>query len=319
MGVTATDIFGMALDAQPAAAGTYGERPAGWRLPDATRLGRVQLQVADLERSLAFYQGVLGLRVAAHSAGTAALSAGGDERILVELVERKGIRPARGGRLGLYHFAILLPDRGSLGRFVRHLSGLGIPAGSADHLVSEAIYLHDPDGLGIEIYADRPRNEWRRRGRELMIATDPLEMRGLLAAAGVEPWIGIPAGTVIGHVHLHVGDLQQGAAFFSEALGFDRITWSYPGALFLGAGGYHHHVGTNTWAGPNARPSSPDEARLLEWTIQLPDRQSLLGVGANLVASGRPADHGSAGEIVTRDPWGMAVRLQAPAHDDRSN
>ena len=176
MGVTTTDIFGTARDARPAAAGPYGERPADWRLPDATRLGRVQLQVADLERSLAFYQGVLGLRVAAHSAATAALSARGDERILVELVERKGIRPARGGRLGLYHFAILLPDRGCLGRFVRHLSGLGIPAGSADHLVSEAIYLHDPNGLGIEIYADRPRNEWRRRGRELMIA-DGTSMR----------------------------------------------------------------------------------------------------------------------------------------------
>lgn len=199
------------------------------------------------------------------------------------------------------------------------MSSLGIPAGSADHLVSEAIYLHDPDGLGIKIYADRPRDEWRRRGRELMIPTDPLEMRGLLAVAGVEPWIGIPAGTVIDHVHLHVDDLQQGAAFFSEALGFDRITWSDPGALFLSAGGYHHHVGTNTWAGPNARPSSPDEARLLEWTIELPDGDSFLSAGANLVASGRPVDHGSAGEIVTRDPWGTAVRLRAPAHDDRSN
>jgi catechol 2,3-dioxygenase len=309
MGVTTKDIFGAAFDAQPAAEGTYGERPAGWRLPDATRLGRVQLQVADLERSLAFYHDVLGLRVATQSDSSAALTASGDERILVELIERKGVRAAAGGRLGLYHFAILLPDRGSLGRFVRHLSDLRVPVGSADHLVSEALYLHDPDGLGIEVYADRPRDAWQRRGRELMIATDPLDTRGLLAAAGAEPWAGMPAGTVIGHVHLHVGDLQKGAAFFSEGLGFDRITWSYPGALFLGAGGYHHHLGTNTWAGPSARPASEDEARLLEWTIELPDRDSLLSVRVNLAAAGHQVDDGSAREVVTRDPWGTTVRL----------
>ena len=254
MGVTTDAIFGAASDAQPATPDTYGQRPRGFRLPAATHLGKVRLQIADLERSLAFYQDVLGLRIVSRGDGQAALGAHDDDRVLIELREQGGARPAGGRRLGLYHYAILLPDRTSLGRFAHHVSAIGVPTGTADHLVSEALYLRDPDGLGIEVYADRPRSAWRRSGQELMIATDPIDMRGILAAAGGERWTGMPAGTVIGHVHLHVGDLSQAAAFYSEALGFDRVTWSYPGALFLGAGGYHHHVGTNVWAGTSAAP-----------------------------------------------------------------
>ncbi|HEX8671384.1 MAG TPA: VOC family protein [Longimicrobium sp.] len=311
MGVTTRDIFGEATGAQPAAPGTYGEHPRGRRLPDSTALGPVRLQIADLERSLAFYEGVLGLRVVERDGSGAALATHGDERVLVELNERPGARPAgRGGRLGLYHYAILLPDRASLGRLVRHMAEAGVRAGAGDHLVSEAFYINDPDGLGIEVYADRPRETWRRKGRELMMSTDPVDVQDLLRAAGGEPWTGMPAGTVMGHVHLHVGDLEQAAAFFSEAIGFDRITWSYPGALFMSAGGYHHHLGTNTWAGPGARPSDDGDARLLEWTIELPDAESVHEVARSLADAGYPVDVGSEGEITTRDPWGTGLRLR---------
>lgn len=221
---------------------------------------------------------------------------------------------AQRGRLGLYHFAILLPDRPALGRFARHLGEIGARAGAGDHLVSEAFYLTDPDGLGIEVYADRPRSTWLRVGRELMMATDPVDVAGLLQAAGDAPWTGMPAGTAIGHVHLHVGSIEAGAAFFSEALGFDRTVWHYPGALFLGAGGYHHHLGANTWAGSGAMPPAADDARLLEWTIELPDAASLAGAAESLARAGYAAERDASGreepEVVTRDPWGTQIRLR---------
>jgi len=310
MGVTTQALFG-AAPAQPAAPDTYGQRPSGFRLPEATRLGKVRLQIADLDRSLAFYQDILGLRIVARSGGEASLAAHDDERVLIELTERAEARGAgRGGRLGLYHYAILLPDRAALGRFAQHASANGIRIGAADHLVSEAFYLHDPDGLGIEVYADRPRSAWRRTGQQLMIATDPIDMGAILGAADGQRWSGMPAGTVIGHVHLHVGDLEQAAAFYSEALGFDRITWNYPGALFLGAGGYHHHLGTNVWAGPSAIPPSIDEARLVEWTIELPDAASLADAAESVSLSGHPLNKSDAGDISACDPWGTPVRLR---------
>lgn len=311
---TTDDIFGAATDAQPAVSGSYGEAPRGYRLPEATRLGPVRLQIADLERSLAFYQRVLGLRVVARDGGRATLAAHGDERVLVELEERPGALPvARRTQLGLFHFAILLPDRPSLGRLVRHMAESGVQVGEGDHLVSEAFYLRDPDGLGVEVYADRPRSAWRRIGRELMISTEKVNTEDLLREAGDEPWNGMLPGTVIGHVHLHVGDLEQASAFFSDALGFDRITWSYPGALFLGAGGYHHHLGTNTWAGAGARPSEGGVAQLLEWTIELPDGASVAAVGRSLADAGYPSERAADGAIVTRDPWGTAIRIRGTA------
>ena len=310
MGASTQDLFGSATGAEPAVPGSYGQAPQGFRLPDATRLGRVRLQVADLARSLAFYEQVLGFKISERATGRACLSAHGDCRVLVELVERRGARPMTPrGRLGLYHFAILLPDRPSLGRFVRHLMEKGVRAGAGDHLVSEAFYLSDPDGLGIEVYADRPRDTWRRVGRELMMATDPVDVRALVAAAGDAPWTGMPDGTVIGHVHLHVGDVAMAGAFYSEALGFDRIVWSYPQALFLGAGGYHHHLGTNTWAGPGAQPPSEDDARLLEWTIELPDAASVHAAAASLGAAGHAIERADDAFTVA-DPWGTRVKVR---------
>lgn len=311
MSATTRDIFGATPQAEPATPGTYGQAPKGYRLPNATRLGAVRLQVSDLARSLAFYEQTLGLRVVERTDTNASLAPHGDARVIVELEERRGVKPAGHGLFGLYHFAILLPDRAALGRFVRHLADIGFRAGGSDHLVSEAFYLTDPDGLGIEIYADRARDTWQRIGRELMISTDPVDVAGLVAAAGDAPWTGMPAGTTIGHVHLHVGNLAQGAAFFSEALGFDRMTWRYPGALFLGAGGYHHHVGTNTWAGRHAQPAEEGDARLLEWTIELPRTSDVAAVRASLTAADHAVTDAADGSARTRDPWGTQIRLRA--------
>jgi catechol 2,3-dioxygenase len=311
MAATSNALFGEAPEAVAAVPGSYGEAPSGIRLPHDTRLGRVSLQVADLSRSLEFYQGVLGFREVERSDSSSVLAARGNDTPLVELHEHAGANaPARRGRLGLFHFAILLPDRPSLGSFAQHLADIGAHAGSSDHLVSEAFYLQDPDNLGIEVYADRPRNTWKRVGRELMMATDPLDV-GALVRASKDPWTGMPAGTTIGHVHLHVGDLPTASAFYSEALGFDRMVWHYPGALFLGAGGYHHHLGTNTWAGAAAVPPAPDDARLLEWTIQLPEDEGLRGLAKSLTHAGQPVEWDASGlSLTTADPWRTQIRVE---------
>jgi len=308
MGVTRQDIFGSMSGAVPATEDSYGDPPSGFRLPKDTRLGRVSLQVADLARSIEFYEEVLGFRTVSGEGSSAVLAAQSDNTPIIELHEHPGAKstPVR-SRLGLFHFAILLPDRPSLGRFARHLAAIGVRAGSSDHLVSEAFYLQDPDNLGIEVYADRPRNTWMRVGRQLMMATDPIDISSLAAAAD-GPWSGMPGGTTIGHVHLHVGDIETASAFYSEALGFDRIVWSYPGALFLSAGGYHHHLGTNTWAG-NAPSPSPDEARLLEWIVNLPDDASRAALAESLARAGHTAEGKGAG-LVIRDPWGTQVRFE---------
>lgn len=229
----------------------------------------------------------------------------------MELRERPGAASAgRPPRHGLYHYALLVPDRSALGALVRHLAASGVRFGAGDHLVSEAFYLNDPDGLGIEVYADRPRDAWRRVGRELAMATDPVDVEGVLAAAEGRTWTGMPAGTVLGHVHLHVGDVERAAAFFGEGLGFDRTVWSYPGALFFGAGGYHHHVGANTWAGPGAVAAGDGDARLASWTIEVPDPDDVAAVSAQLTERGfAPRRDGA--EVVVDDPWGTTVRVRA--------
>lgn len=288
----------------------YGLTPPHYRLPDETRLGAVHLQVSDLQRSLDYYQNTLGLSVHARAGADAALAAGGDAPIL-HLHERPlpGRAPRRGERLGLYHFALLVPDRAALGRLAAHLAGAGVPIASADHAVSEALYLWDPDGLGIEVYSDRPRESWKTKGGELFMTTERLDLRSLLVAAGDEPWTGLPSGTVLGHMHLHVGDLDRGEAFYHRALGFDKMVWSYPGALFLSAGGYHHHLGTNTWAG-NAPPRSDDEPGLLEWELRLPASDDVKAAADSLARAGfNPAPNGDA--VIVRDPWGTGLRITA--------
>ena len=285
----------------------YGLSPPRYRLPDATRLGAVRLQVRNVARSAEYYERVIGLRQVPVTGDAVGLAVEGETQPLVWLHERADARPVpHGGRLGLYHFAILLPDRAALGRFVRHLGELGEYAGSADHAVSEAFYLSDPDGLGIEVYADRPRSSWRRQGSELYMTTERLDVRGVLAAAGSARWTGMPSGTVLGHVHLHVGDLDRAAAFYHEGLGLDKVVWSYPGALFLSAGGYHHHLGTNTWSsGP---PATDEDARLLSWTVLLPAAADVEAAGRSIESAGYDVVR-SEGTVTAADPWGTVVTV----------
>lgn len=299
-----TDILGAATP------GSYGMRPPSYRLPDDTQIGGVILQVSDLVRSREFYERTLGFRPITVSADRVTLGSAAGDRVLIELVETRNVpAPARRKALGLFHVAILLPSRSDLGRFLRHLEQQGVRAGAGDHLVSEALYLQDPDDLGIEVYADRPKAGWRRRGRELVLATEPVDTRGLLAAGGATLWNGIPAGTRIGHVHLHVGALAAAEHFYSGAVGLDRMVWSYPGALFLAAGGYHHHLGTNVWAGAGAQPAEPDAPQLLEWSLELPSPRDVEQVAESLRGSGYDVDHSNA-QVLTRDPWGTALRLR---------
>lgn len=286
-----------------------GIAPPGHRLPDTTWLGRVNLQIANLERSLRFYEDVLGLRVLDRAERRAVLGAQEDPTPLVELVEQPGTQPVpRRGRLGLYHVALRLPDRAALGRFVRHLADTDLEAGMSDHRVSEAIYLNDPDGLGIEVYADRPRSSWTYDADgQLEMATEPLDVRSLVDAAGGSSWTGAPASTVVGHVHLHVGDLDRAAAFYHEALGLDKTVWSYPGALFLSAGGYHHHLGMNVWAG-DAPPAPERDAQLLEWTLLVPSPDDVEATARSLDTAGYSATRDDDACLVS-DPWGIPLRI----------
>ena len=294
----------------------YGIAPPGYRLPDATRLGRVRLQVAELARSLAYYERVLGLRVVTRSAGNVELGTA-DGTVIVELRELPGATPVpHNGRLGLYHFAILLPDRSALGSFVAHLAAIGMRAGMSDHLVSEAVYLTDPDGLGIEVYADRPRGEWQQDGRQLRMATEPLDVAAVVASARGREWDGMPDGTRLGHVHLFVADLDAGEKFYHAGLGFDKVVWSYPGALFLSAGGYHHHLGTNPWA-RHASPATGHDARLLDWEVVLPAATDVSAAAASLAAQGAAVEWDAAGAAV-RDPWGTQLRLTTTPAGPRS-
>jgi catechol 2,3-dioxygenase len=286
---------------------TYGIAPPSFRLPDATHVGGVRLKVSDLPRSIAFYERVLGFRVYSSTTGTATLGPLGNSRPLVTLDTKPGVRPSRQGAVGLYHFAILLPERAALGRFARQALDLNLRVGMADHAVSESLYLWDPDGLGIEVYADRPRSAWRQRGRELVLTTEALDIANVIAEAGETPWDGMPAGTVIGHMHLVVGSLDEAEAFYHAALGFDKTVWNYPGALFLASGGYHHHLGTNVWSvGP---PAAKNEARLLEWDLIVP-AGDVSAAARSLRAAGYVTED-TADACTVPDPWGTRLRIAA--------
>jgi catechol 2,3-dioxygenase len=285
----------------------YGVLPPGYRLPDQTRVGRVRLQVGDLDRSVGYYRDVLGFRtIEAH--GRCELAPQGDDHVIAELHEFHGARHVPpGGLLGLYHFAVLLPDRAALGRLVRYLLKAGMQFGSADHAVSESIYLWDPDGLGIEIYADRPRASWQTRGRELMMGTDLLDLQSLVALADGD-WTGIPMGTTMGHVHLSVGDLEWSREFYHVGLGLDAVVWSYPGALFLSAGGYHHHLATNTWA-VGSPPAGENDAKLLEWELVLPSESDVAAATDSLRTAGYGASEDGTDRVIV-DPWRIQLRLR---------
>jgi len=276
-------------------------------LPSDVALGPVRLRVADAERSGEWLERVLGMRPLGSASGRAGFGVQG-RRPLVELREQRGARRVpRGGRPGIYHYALLLPSRADLGRFLLELDRIGEPHADSDHLVSEAIYLVDPDGITVEIYADRPRERWTMRGDQIEMATLPLDRDGVAGAAGGTRWDGLPDGARMGHVHFHVGDLAAAERFYVQGLGFGVTQRGYPGALFAAAGGYHHHVAVNTWAASRAS-AGPDDAGLDEWLLVVPDAGARQALDARMRGLGlEPARDGEAWSV--SDPWGITVRV----------
>ena len=220
-----------------------GIHPPGYRLPASTHVGKVRLAVSDLEASIGFYSGVIGLAVLSRKGNLAHLGPQGSDQVLLELEALSGVRPiAYGKRLGLYHTAFLLPSREDLSSFVQHLRKLRVPFAAGDHTVSEAIYLTDPDGLEVEVYADRPRETWQYSGSQLRMGTMAVDFASLPKVAP-DSWYGAPAGTTVGHMHFYIGGIEQAVRFYHSGLGLD-IMAQIPSALFTSAGGYHHHVGS---------------------------------------------------------------------------
>lgn len=273
----------------------------------SAHMGPVELSVADLARTLDYWQRVVGLRVLAHEGSSASL---GTDRELLRFVEVPGAEPDH-GHTGLYHVALLVPDRASLARWLAHAARDKVELqGLSDHDVSEAIYLRDPDWHGIEIYADRPREQWEGQVFQRM-TTMPLDVQSLfgeLADPAAEPFDGLPDGTVMGHVHLRVSDVPQTIEFYNGVLGMGLMAQLGPAAAFLSAGGYHHHVGANVWESRGASPAPPGAASLRYATIVLPDaaeRDRLAGEVADAGQEPERLDDG----VLVRDPSRNALLL----------
>ncbi|HEX4282795.1 MAG TPA: VOC family protein [Solirubrobacteraceae bacterium] len=290
---------------------SHSEGAVASRIDPDTSVGTVRLTVADLDRSRVFYEQVIGLRSIELDGGTVALGAAG-ERPLIEL-RGDSTAPHLSRRApGLYHLAILVPTRLDLAFALARLAEARYPLdGASDHLVSEALYLSDPDGNGIEIYRDRPRADWPRAGDQLQMSTLPLDLDDLIgelrAATGLQA--GVPSGTKIGHVHLQVSDLSEAEGFYNGVLGFDVIVRGYPSALFVSAGGYHHHIGLNTWHSAGAAPAPEGSVGLRSFEIELPDEPALEAVLARLDAASIPSTRQDDG-VRVRDPFGNGVVLR---------
>ncbi len=270
------------------------------------RIGRVRLKVRDLAGVSGFYQDILGLVPVEQSAGRVALGIGTTP--LLELIGDPGLAPLDRREAGLFHTAFLLPDRASLARWLGFVAHRQIRLhGASDHGVSEAIYLADPEGNGIEIYADRPMADWRSTCGQIEMPSDPLDTEALLAAADGGGWTGMPEGGVVGHVHLQVGDTAAAERFYGDLLGFE-VTCRYPGGSFFGAGGYHHQLAANTW---NSRGAGKRRERMTGLdTVELVirDAATLHAIEARAEAAGFRREKGGHGTVL-RDPWGTAITL----------
>jgi catechol 2,3-dioxygenase len=282
-------------------------------IPPETTVGKVRLRVADLDALTEFYERVVGLSEVARDGGLARLGPEGGEA-LVELVSAPDAPAAPSFATGLFHLAILVPDRAELARSLQRVIGAGWRlTGASDHLVSEALYLRDPEGNGIEIYRDRPRESWAEDHGELRMATLPLDLNGVLDELDSPEAApnGMPAGTTMGHVHLRVADIPAAEGFYERALGLDVMVRSYPGALFLAAGGYHHHLGLNTWQSQGA-PAPPEGALGLDrYELVLPDAGSRDAAADRLAKAGNPVPVEEG--ILATDPSGNRLLLTAAA------
>jgi catechol 2,3-dioxygenase len=277
--------------------------PEQAKLAPETRLGSVELTVTDLDRSVGFYEEAIGLREQRREDGTAALGAGGED--LLVLVEKPDA--VRAGRhAGLYHFALLHPSRLELARAAARLAATRTPIqGASDHGISEAIYLPDPDGNGIELAADRPKEEWPDLSA-MSGGPDPLDLGALLdLVPEEEPQASVDPATTVGHIHLHVGDLDAATRFYRDVVGFDVMT-HLPSAVFVAAGGYHHHVGFNTWRGPGVPPAPENAVGLRRFTVVLRDAAELDALRARAAQAGAAVEDSPDGPLL-RDPSGNAL------------
>jgi catechol 2,3-dioxygenase len=273
-------------------------------LPATLRLGAVHLTVTDLDRSVVFYEDAIGLRLHRREDATAAMGAG--EEDLLVLHKQPGARRA-GRHAGLYHYALLYPSREELAHAALRLAATRTPIqGASDHGTHEAIYLPDPDGNGIELAADRPREAWPKP-LDYTGGPHPLDLDGLLSAiAGEEPRGKADLGLVIGHIHLHVGDLERGLGFYRDVLGFELMTFMPGAAAFVSAGGYHHHLGFNIWRGEGVPPAPPGRVGLRHWTVVLDEPKEIEAVRERVRAAGIEVEDKGEGFLV-RDPWDIAT------------
>ncbi|MDK8191606.1 VOC family protein [Paenibacillus sp. UMB7766-LJ446] len=281
-----------------------------YQIPATTHLGEVSLRISNLERSIQFYTEVVGLKLLERSEKVATLTADGKQSLLrLELLTDAVTMPVR-STSGLYHFAILLPDRKSLGLALRNLAESGIEIGQGDHLVSEAFYISDPDQNGIEIYADRARETWKRDAdNNYIMSSDPVDVDSLFALAANEPWQGLPAGTVIGHVHFHVRSLEESRRFYTGVLGFDIVgNFANMSALFVSAGGYHHHIGLNIWAGADA-PVNPDNATGIDYFTIIYDGKEPLEQAVEQLRQSNASIEQQGTDWFTVDPQNIRIRL----------
>lgn len=291
---------------------TIAQHTPATAIDPATGVGLLALTVSDLERSLLYYTEAIGLAVLRRDGNTATLGVA-DRPLLVLTAQPGAAEWPRGGRsyTGLYHFAILMPTRADLGRWLRNWLELGLPLpGQGDHIVSEALYLEDPDGHGIEVYRDRPREGWQWQNGQVRMGTGPVDIRGLLeeAARAGEPWTGQPSGTMLGHMHLQVGNIPEAATFYHGILGFDIVA-QMPSALFVSAGGYHHHIGMNTWHSLGAGQAPENSVRLRYFTVDLPTDEARRAVLARLDAANIPYTEAN-GVVTLQDPWQNTILLQ---------
>ena len=280
--------------------------------PSLPRLASLDLRVAGRDRMLDFYTRDLGLALLDQDDHALRLGPGTD-RPLLTLHLDPSARPAPGRTTGLYHFAILLPSRRDLARALRNLLQHGYPLqGAADHLVSEALYLADPEGNGIELYADRPRAAWPRQDGRLRMATDPLDFEGLMAELSQDqaPWIGMPPTTIIGHVHLRVAGIDAAESFYQDVLGFDLVTRYGASASFLSTDGYHHHIGLNTWESAGAPTPPHGSTGLLHFALRPPQGVDLHSIHARAQSRGVPTQWEGA-DLSLRDPSGNGILLLA--------
>lgn len=277
----------------------------------ATRIGLVTLRVSDLQRSLNYYRHHIGLTIHEQHADTATLAVGSTP--LLQLHQSPGARVVRRAT-GLYHFAIRVPSRSDLARMIRHLAESQTPvAGASDHLVSEALYLSDPDGHGIEIYRDRPRSAWYDANGAFQMDSIPLDVNGILSEPDsyASPWAGLPVGTDMGHIHLQVADVRAAERFYLDVLGFERMALM-PSASFVSAGNYHHHIGMNTWAGVGVPAPPEDAARLLSYELVLPTSDALYAVVERVQAARTPLMEQAEGVAVC-DPSHNTIVLRVAA------